>query len=84
MGTLFREFRDGGRNLFRQPAFAVFPILILAVAIGANAALFSVVDAVLLRPLSYPHQGSLVTVVERLPSSGYEKLWLTEGEERIT
>jgi predicted permease len=50
------------RNIFRRPGFAVVAILLLALGAGANAAVFSVVRGVLLRPLPFPHPDRLVAV----------------------
>jgi predicted permease len=62
METLLRDVRHAGRSLLRQPGFAALAIATLAVGIGANAAIFSAVDAVLLRLLDYPHPERIVTV----------------------
>jgi putative ABC transport system permease protein len=64
METLARDFRFGFSSLIRAPGFAVVAVGVLALGIGASTAMFSVVDAVLLKPLPYPEPERLVTVVE--------------------
>ncbi len=61
------DLRYALRALRRNPAFAAIVILILAVGIGANTAMFSIVDGVLLRPLSFQDPGRLVAVQEAVP-----------------
>jgi predicted permease len=64
---LFSDFRYALRTLGRNPGFAAIVILILAIGIGANTAMFSIVDGVLLRPLSFHDPGRLVAVQEVVP-----------------
>jgi putative ABC transport system permease protein len=63
MGTLWQDIRYGLRMLARSPGFTVVVVLILAVGIGANTALFSVVHGVLLRPLPFQDPGHVVQVL---------------------
>ncbi|MGD0200945.1 MAG: ABC transporter permease, partial [Bryobacteraceae bacterium] len=62
--TLLRDFRYGLSSLRRDPGFAVVAVGVLALGIGANTAMFSVVDAVLLKPVPYPEPERMVTVDE--------------------
>lgn len=61
--TLFQDVRHGVRAMLRLPAFTAIAVSVLALGIGANTAIFSVVDAVLLRPLAYRDSGRLVTIL---------------------
>src|SRR5207245_9362844 len=62
METFAAQLRQVLRRLARAPMFAAVALLTLAVGIGANTAIFSVVEGVLLKPLPYPHPEELVAV----------------------
>jgi putative ABC transport system permease protein len=60
-----QQLRYAARLLARTPGFTIVAIITLALRIGVNSAIFSVIDAVLLRPLPYPHPERLVSFFER-------------------
>src|ERR1700723_1284227 len=64
MGAFWQDLRYGARMLRRNPGFAVVAILTLAIGIGANVMIFSVINGVLLRPLPFPDSQRIVTVWE--------------------
>ena len=66
--SVVRDARHAARGLWHSPGFAVAVVLTLAIGIGANTAIFSVVDQLLLRPLPYPGGDRLVTVNETFPN----------------
>ena len=70
MRSILQDFRFGLRVLIKNPIFTLVAIVTLALGIGANTAIFSVVDAVLLRPLPYPEADRLVFLWSTMPSQG--------------
>jgi putative ABC transport system permease protein len=77
---LVRDMRHGLRTLRRSPGFAAVALVTLALGIGANTAIFSIVHAVILRPLVYPQPEQLVRLVARFPSAGSTAVGLSNPE----
>ena len=80
MDSFLREVRHAARNLARTPGFAIVTILTLALGIGANTAIFSVVNAVILRPLGYPHPEQLIYISSQFPQLGFDQFWVSPPE----
>ncbi|MFT4114796.1 ABC transporter permease [Silvibacterium sp.] len=71
MDLLFRDLRQTLRNLASTPGFSLTVVLVMALGIGATAALFTVVNSVLMKPLPLPDSDRLVRAWEASPSHGY-------------
>src|SRR5436190_14092892 len=80
MDSFVRDVRHAVRNLLRTPGFAVITVFTLALGIGANTAIFSVVNAVILRPLGYPRPDQLVFISTQFPALGFDQFWVSPPE----
>jgi putative ABC transport system permease protein len=78
MTMLRQDIRYGLRTLARSPGFAAVVVLILAVGIGVNTAIFSAVNAVLLRPLSYQEPSRIVSIWRQEGKESFDYFWRPE------
>jgi len=83
MKTLLQDIRDGLRVLFKDPVFAVATLLTIALGIGANTSIFSVVNAVLLKPLPFRDPSALVLLQEALPEVGFPQMGFSAPDLKI-
>lgn len=70
MDAFWLDVRYAVRTLLKRPAFLAVAVVTLGLGAGANAAIFSVVNTVLLRPLPYPNADRIVRIVQNRPASG--------------
>ena len=84
MGILLQDLRFAVRQMAKKPGFAAVVVLTMALGIGANAAIFSVLDAVLLRPLPYSNPEGLIKVWTRFTGIGLpnDQNWISAPEFR--
>ena len=80
MDNFRKDIRYALRSLRRQPAFTLIVILTLALGIGANTAVFSVVNGVVLRPLGYPQPEQLQFITSQFPDLGFDQFWVSLPE----
>jgi len=79
---LFHDIRYSLRTLRKSPGFAAVVILTLALGIGANTAIFSIVDGVLLRPLPFQQPERLVRIIDDVPGAGLHNIGMSVPELR--
>ena len=80
METLWSDLAYGFRMLLKNPRFTIVAVLSLAIGIGANTAIFSVTNALLLRPLPYKDSDRLVILWNRSPGLNVAQDWFSPGQ----
>src|SRR5919205_645058 len=80
MRTLLQDLRFGVRTLLKSPGFAAVAVVTLALGIGANSAIFSVVNGLLLRPLPFADSERLAIIWTHSPGANVEQDWPSPGQ----
>lgn len=75
-----RDLKHGVRLMRRSPGFAIIAVLTIALGIGATSAIFSVINAVALKPLAYPNSEQLLFMTSAFPRQGFDKFWISPPE----
>src|SRR4026209_838929 len=80
MDTVRHDLVLAFRSVRKNPSYTIVTILTLALGIGANSAIFSVVNGVLLKPLPYPEPGRLLFITRQFPGLGFDQFWVSAPE----
>ena len=73
MDSLLRDLKFSARSLLKRPALTIIAVVTLAIGIGANSAIFSTINALLLKPLPFPDPERIVALWDKVPSRGVER-----------
>ncbi|HKU74410.1 MAG TPA: ABC transporter permease, partial [Pyrinomonadaceae bacterium] len=80
MNTLFQDLRYGVRILLKQPGFTLVAVVTLALGIGANTAIFSLVNSILLRPLPFREPDRVVRLIQASPKLGLDTWGVSQAD----
>ncbi len=80
LASTWQDVRYGVRLLRRSPAFATLAVITIGLGIGANSAIFSVINGVVRRPLAYPAPDRLMFITSQFPTLGFQKFWISPPE----
>jgi putative ABC transport system permease protein len=80
LATAWQDLRHGARLLRRSPGFAIIAVVTIGLGIGANSAIFSVVNSVVRKPLAYPAADRLMFLTSQFPTLGFDKFWVSPPE----
>src|SRR5687768_3979439 len=75
-----RDLRYGWRQLRRSPGFATLAVLTIALGIGANSAIFSVINGVVRKPLAYPNADRLMFITSQFRNMKFDRFWISGPE----
>jgi predicted permease len=78
--TTLQDLRYGLRLLKRSPGFALLAVLTIGLGIGANSAIFSVINGVVRKPLAYPQPERLMFITSQFPTLGFDRFWISPPE----
>src|SRR4029434_681312 len=80
MNKLFQDLRYGARMMLKQPAFTLVAVVTLALGIGANTAIFSLVNSILLRPLPFREPDRIVRMLQASPKLGLNSWGVSQAD----
>ena len=80
LDSSLQDFRHGLRLLRRSPGFTALAVLTIGLGIGANSAIFSVINGVVRRPLAYPEADRLMFITSQFPTLNFSKFWISPPE----